>query len=159
MTRLGARVPAAGILLVLLAAAGTANAQTAPLPEDFSAADQYVESVPTSGGPKPAETERREKEKGEQGDLQPAPVPAAVNELDGELKEVATSLSLGAPERGLSDTREAESPSVPTATVSAVDDADGGRLVWLLVALLVISSAMAGTAVYRHRARRKPTDT
>jgi hypothetical protein len=146
------RLPAVTVLLIFLAATPAAVAETPPLPEEFSAADQYVESVPTSSGPKPAKKEKRK-----EGDARAVPVPAAVEELHGMLKEVATSPSLGAPERSLPDAR-AESPSVPSATVSAIDEADGGRVGWLLVALLVVSGATAGTALYRHRARTRQTD-
>jgi hypothetical protein len=38
--------------------------------------------------------------------------------------------------------------------VSALDDGDGGRLLWLLIAIVVITGAIAGTATYRHRTRR-----
>lgn len=157
MTRLGARVPAVTIFLMFLAATPAAAAETPVLPEEFSAADQYVESVPTSSGPKPARAEKR-RPAGEQGDvaLPPVQIPAAVSELDGSLEEVATSPTLGAPERGLRDA-SADSPGVPSAAVSAVGDADGGRLLWLLLAILIVTGALVGTAGYRHRARNRAT--
>jgi hypothetical protein len=127
---------------------GTAVAlAAAPVPEDFSGADQYVESVPTSGGPKPAR-------KVEHAVKPSIPLPQAVNDLDGTLKEVATSPTLGAPEHSLPDAK-ADTPKVPAATVSAIDDADGGRLLWLLLALAVVTGATVGAASYRHRARRR----
>jgi hypothetical protein len=156
VTRLGARVPTA-IFLILLTVAPVAAAETPVLPEEFSAADQYVESVPTSSGPKSTREAKRKRAR-VQEDLPPAPAPPAVDELEGKLKEVATSPDLGAPERALRNA-PADAPSVPSATVSAVDDADGGRLLWLLLALVVVSGAIAGTASYRHRARRRATDT
>jgi hypothetical protein len=148
VTLLGARVAAATISLTLLIGAPVASAAV-PVPEDFSAADQYVEDVPTSTGPKPA----REKTP-EHAAKKGVAVPPGVNDLDGTLKEVATSTRLGAPERSLPDAK-ADTPKVPTATVSAIDDADGGRLLWLLLALVVVSVATVGLASYRHRARRK----
>src|SRR4029453_932940 len=122
------------------------------VPEDFSAADQYVESVPTSSGPKPARKPAR-KNRVEHAQTS-IPVPPPVKDLDGTLKKVATSPTLGAPERSLPDAK-ADTPKVPSATVSAIDDADGGRLLWLLLALVLVSGATVGAASYRHRARRK----
>jgi hypothetical protein len=147
VTRLGSRVAATTISLTLLIGAPVALAAI-PVPEDFSAADQYVESVPTSSGPKPARKNRVEHVKTS------IPVPPPVKDLDGTLKKVATSPTLGAPERSLPDAK-ADTPKVPAATVSAIDDADGGRLLWLLLALVLVSGATVGAASYRHRARRK----
>ena len=152
MTLLLTRLSAAAIFLIFLAAAPSAAAQEPVLPEEFSAADQYVESVPTSSGPKSTKEVKRKAAKGQQS--LPAPVARAVNDLEPALKEVATSPDLGAPERRLPDA-SAETPSVPSATVSAIDDANGGRLPWLLLALVVSSVAIAGTAAYRHRARKQ----
>jgi hypothetical protein len=152
VTRLGALLPAALILLILTAAAPAAAEEPPVVPEQFSAADQYVESVPTSSGPKPA---RDGKHRSGRDDAAPAvPVSPAVSDLDPTLKEVATSPRLGAPDRGLTHVR-ADEPGVPAATVSAIDDTEGGSLLWLLLALLVVTGAIAGTAVYRHRARRR----
>jgi hypothetical protein len=152
VTRFRLRFTAAGIILVFLAAAPAAAGEGPVLPEEFSAADQYVESVPTSGGPKPARDGKTPRSK-TAPDV-PVPLPPAVGELDPTLKEVATSPGLGAPERGLRDA-SADNPTVPGATVSAIDDAEGGRLLWLLLALLVVTGAIAGTAGYRHRARKR----
>ena len=96
VTPLRARAAIAAGLFTLLLAAPAAGAQTPVLPEDFSAADQYVESVPTSSGPKPA---RKEKSKPGEEKVVPVPVPPAVSELGGKLEEVATSPALGAPEQ------------------------------------------------------------
>src|SRR4029453_2467217 len=84
VTRLGSRVAATTISLTLLIGAPGALAAI-PVPEDFSAADQYVESVPTSSGPKPARKNRVEHVKTS------IPVPPPVKDLDGTLKKVATS--------------------------------------------------------------------
>jgi hypothetical protein len=156
--RVSAPVAALAALLVLFAAAPAGAAETsvteapatAPVvPNQFSAADQYVESVPTSSGPRPAKESH--KRRGEGG--KPLPVPPAVNDLGPTLKEVATSPKLGAPDRALPDAKASE-PAVPAAAVSALDDGDGGRLLWLLIAIVVITGAIAGTATYRHRTRR-----
>jgi hypothetical protein len=152
VTQLGSRVAATTISLTLLIGAPVALAAI-PVPEDFSAADQYVESVPTSSGPKPARKDRVEHAK-TNVPVTSIPVPSPVKDLDGTLKKVATSPTLGAPERSLPDAK-ADTPKVPAATVSAIDDADGGRLLWLLLALVLVSGATVGAASYRHRARRK----
>jgi hypothetical protein len=151
VTRFGPRF--VGILLILLATAPAAAAEGPVLPDEFPAADKYVESVPTSSGPKPAREGKKRSGAGEKAAV-PAPLPPAVSELDPTLKEVATSPGLGAPERGLSDA-STDDPTVPGATVSAIDDAEGGSLLWLLLALLVVTGAIAGTAGYRHRARKR----
>ena len=158
MTRLGIRAAALAAFLILVAAASAGAAETpvtkAPVaspavPNQFSAADQYVESVPTSSGPRPGKEGHRRR--GDGG--APLPVPPAVDDLSPTLKEVATSPKLGAPDRALPDAKASE-PGVPAAAVSALDDGDGGRLLWLLLAIVVISVAIAGTATYRHRTRR-----
>lgn len=158
MTRLGAPIAALAAFLILIAATSAGAAETpvteAPVaspvvPNQFSAADQYVESVPTSSGPRPAKEGHRRRGGG--GD--PLPLPPAVDKLDPTLKEVATSPKLGAPDRALHDAKATE-PGVPAAAVSALDDGDGGRLLWLLLAIVAISVAIAGTATYRHRTRR-----
>jgi hypothetical protein len=156
VTRFVPHFTAAAILLILLAAAPAAAVEGPVAPEEFSAADQYVESVPTSGGPKPARDDepRRSGAVEKTAPAAPAPVPPTVSELDPTLKEVATSPRLGAPERGL-EKASADDPTVPGATVSAIDDAEGGSLLWLLLALLVVTGAIAGTAGYRHRARKR----
>src|SRR4029450_13645244 len=59
VTWLGSRVAATPISLTLLIWAAVALGAV-PGPEDFSADDQYVESVPTSSGPKPARKDRVE---------------------------------------------------------------------------------------------------
>ena len=158
MIRLSAPVAALAALLILLGAPSAGAAGTpvteAPVaspvvPNQFSAADQYVESVPTSSGPRPAKEGHRRR--GEGGT--PLPVPPAVDDLGPTLKQVATSPKLGAPDRALPDAKASE-PGVPAAAVSALDDGDGGRLLWLLIAIIVITGAIAGTATYRHRTRR-----
>jgi hypothetical protein len=146
VNRLGIR--AAVTFGILLAAAPAASAaETAVLPQDFPAADQYVESVPTSSGPKPA------KQRPSDGPSAGANLPPAVKNLDAPLREVAISPALGAPQRKLRHA-QVDKPSVPSAAVSAVGDSDGGRLVWLLLALALTTGAVTGTAAHRHYARR-----
>jgi hypothetical protein len=146
----------AALLLALPAAAVGQQQQSVPsLTDDFSAADQYVESVPTSRGPKAPGVDRKPKRS-------KAPLPPAVEsklgaqpeETAAKLEQIATSPELGAPVERLQEGRK-PSPRVPAATVSAVEDGAGASLTWLVVALLAITGIAVGTAAYRHhRARR-----
>jgi Tfp pilus assembly protein FimV len=148
---LGALAPAAVLILIVAAPTAALAVEAPPLPQEFSAADQYVESVPTSSGPRPAKRGKRPKTA-----RRIALPPPVAKRLDEPLREVATSPSLGAPERKLRRTdAPVESPSVPSATVTAVDEAHRGRLLWLLLALLLVTGALVGTAGYRHKARRR----
>ena len=123
--------------------------------DEFSATDQYVESVPTSRGPRAPAVQKRPK----------APLPPAVSALidrDGgaaaaKLEQVATSPDLGAPPARPASHREpprhsraVSSPSVPSAAVSALGEGEDGSLVRLLGALVLITGLAVGTAGYRH---------
>lgn len=123
-----------------LASAGTAFAAG---PQDFSAADQYVESVPSTTGAKLG------------GDK---PLPASVKSRLGtgssaaKLNAIATSGQLGAPQHRLRAKPRRSSDGVPSAAVSAVGDGGGGTLVWLLVAIAAITALAAGKVAHRfHR--------
>jgi hypothetical protein len=128
--------------LSLLAGAQSATADEIVLPGDFSAADQYVESVPTSGGPHAA--------KPNGGKSVPLP-PGISGRLTGkggsQLKEVATSSKLGAPAKRMHRAKRS-SPSVPSAAVSAIDEG-GSSMIWLLLALLLVTGVLVGTAGHR----------
>jgi hypothetical protein len=137
-----------GLLVPSVAAAETPFVGS----QDFSAADQYVEQVPTSRGSKPATPAKPDSKKGAAPAID---LPPAVQELGGTLKQVATSPSLGAPERSLPDPPAKHPPSVPGATVSAVGDAGGGGLLWLLLSLVAVSGAVLGSAGHRHRSRTR----
>jgi hypothetical protein len=131
--------------LALVAALGAAALAAAPasqaaVPQDFSAADQYVESVPTSGGPRPA---------GVGGDRSVALPPGVRLSAGDPLARVATSRRLGAPDRKLRGGKRS-SPAVPSATINAIDDGGGGVTLWLLLGLLAVTGAVAGTAVHRY---------
>jgi hypothetical protein len=135
--------------MVLVAAAPAASATEPPalVPQELPAADQYVESVPTSSGPKPAKHSASEKS------TAGLSIPPAVRKLDAPLRQVAVSPALGAPQRKLHPA-QVDNPSVPGAAVSAVSDSDDERLIWLLPALAVITGAVTGAAAHRHYARR-----
>jgi hypothetical protein len=130
----------------LLLWAPAAAIAAAPVPEDFSAADQYVESVPTSEGSKPA---------GPVGTGTGNPPPTLGSNGGDNLEQIATSPELGAPRKQLHRAR-ADEPDVPSALVSAIGEQDGGgNLLWLVLALLLVSGVVAGTAGHRHYRNRQ----
>jgi hypothetical protein len=129
---------------VLLSAPAAALA-AAPVPENFSAADQYVESVPTSEGSKPAGP----------GNANPPPQLGASGGKQ-QLEQVATSPELGAPQKRFHHAK-VEKPSVPSALVSAIGDHEGGHFGLLLIGLLLVSGVVAGTAGHRHYRNRQAT--
>jgi hypothetical protein len=136
------------VLLLLPAAAGAKS------PEDFSAADQYVETLPTTEGPSATK-------EGKEGRTRlPGRVQAKLDAEGGKdaaaLEEVATSGRFGAPQEaaGSADKKGSSSRSataVPTASVKAVRDS-GENLLWLLFALIAITGLMVGAVAYqRHK--------
>jgi hypothetical protein len=146
MTRLlvhgmSALVLVSGLLLSSPAAASAA----APVPEDFSAADQYVESIPTSEGSKPAG--------GSKVDL-PARLPLQPGAGGDKLEQIATAPELGAPRKRLHAAR-ADEPDVPAALVSAIGENAGSNLLPLVIALLLVSGVVAGIAGHRHYRNRQ----
>ena len=125
-------------------------------PDDYSAADQYVETLPTSRGP----SATKESDRGRSG------LPARLRDKlyaqagtdAASLEELATSGEFGAPQ-GTGDGADnnakrgssGSTPAVPTASVKAVRDS-GGDLLWLLLALLAITGLMVGAVAYqRHK--------
>jgi hypothetical protein len=137
---------------LLLMPAGSAGAAS---PDDFSAADQYVETLPTSRGPSAT------KEGNDRRTRLPADVKDKLRAKGGKdaasLEEVATSGRFGAPQvkgaeadnsRGNSS---GSTSAVPTASVKAVRDS-GEDLRWLLFALIAITGLMVGAVAYqRHK--------
>ena len=132
--------------------AGSAIAAT---PDEFSAADQYVETLPTTSGPSPTEEGKDER----------TSLPSKVKDkLDAQggkdaaaLEEVASSGQFGAPQEnagGADKSRSRSSGSttaVPSASVKAVSDS-GEDLLWLLFALIAITGLMVGAVAYqRHK--------
>jgi hypothetical protein len=139
--------------LVLLPAAIAGAAQT---PDDFSAADQYVETLPTTKGP----SSTKEGEGGKGHTRLPASVKTKLAREGGEdaasLQVVATSGRFGAPQQTSGSAEKKGDSSrrttaVPTASVKAVRDS-GEDLLWLLFAVIAITSLMVGAAAYqRHK--------
>lgn len=144
------------VLAALLAVPAGAAAET---PQDFSAADQYVETVPTTKGPSATKDRKRSRT--------PLP-PSVAAKLRGQggadaaaLEQVATSSDFGAPqgtgraadkENGAGDRRSPRNrTAVPSASVQAVRGG-GEDLLWLLLALVAITGLMVGAVTYqRHR--------
>jgi hypothetical protein len=121
-------------------------------PGDFSASDQYVETVPTSHGPSATEGSSRGRtplsagaaaKLRNQGGADAAP-----------LEAIATSSDYGAPQAKRRDGKGSSSnstPAVPSASVAAVRES-GGDLLWLLLALLAVTGLLIGAVAYqRHR--------
>ena len=133
------------VVSLLLVGAQTASAEQAALPGDFSAADQYVESVPTSGGP------HAPVGKGKGVPLPPG-ISGRLTGRDGSLNQVATSSRFGAPRKRLHHSH-IHSPGVPRAAVTALDGS-GGNTVWLLLGLLLATGAVVGTAGHRQYNQR-----
>jgi hypothetical protein len=162
------------IALVLIALpAGTAAASdfhssdpSGSSPSGQSAGDQYVETLPTTRGPRAPGRHKRAKK------TSPG-VTRKIEALGGsdaaELKTLATSTALGAPgdtasskgsskSASRSDRRHGGSaPAVPAAAINAVD---GGQAAigWLVVALLAITALALGAAGYQRR-RHKGSDS
>jgi hypothetical protein len=156
------------VAVAVLAAPATALAQapaSAPpsLTDDFSAADQYVEAVPTAGGPKAPGVGDKNKANKRKG--APPPLSKSVEsslqrrpeETAAELERIATSPDYGAPTEKLKP-RAKTSPRIPTATVSAVGEGDQDTLTWLLLALLAITGLAAGTTAYRRYQAKKSSN-
>jgi opacity protein-like surface antigen len=149
------------ILAALLAAALAVPASAAAdTPQDFSAADQYVETLPTTSGPDATGDDRR----GSKTPLRPS-VAAKLRAQGGadaaRLEAVATSSDFGAPqgkaggadkENDSGDRRDSRTrAAVPSASVQAVQG-NAEDLLWLLLALVAITGLMAGAVFYqRHR--------
>ncbi len=150
------RTLVAALAAVALAVPASAAAET---PQDFSASDQYVETLPTTSGPSATKDRRR-------GKTPLRPSVAAKQRSQGgadaaRLEAVATSSDFGAPQgtAGRADTKNGagdrrnsrDSRAIPSASVQAVRGG-GGDLLWLLLALLAITGLMVGAVTYqRHK--------
>lgn len=145
---------AAGALAVLLVWSSPARAAGSPL-TDVPAADQYRESIPTSGGP------AAPREGG--GSTKPLSSAAAASlrrrggPATAKLEQIATSSALGAPQQALPGGRHSggEGDSVPGVPAAAFGTHAGGEASgWLAVVLPVIALLALGAAGYRHFRRR-----
>jgi hypothetical protein len=162
--RRGLRLLAAAAAVAMLALPSSALAATAAPPpsltDDFSAADQYVESVPTSRGPKVPGVGKHADRGGKprKAKLSPAVVTELRSQPGGAahtLERIATEPELGAPVEQLRTTSSKSLPAVPTATVTAVGEGEQDSIVLLVIALALITALAAGTAGHRYYERRK----
>jgi hypothetical protein len=155
------RSPLIAAVAIALAAPAAAAAESAPT--DFSATDQYVESIPTSGGPKAPGVGKPRRAKHALAPKARARLVQQVGSQDAaQLEEVSTSPELGAPQpaaaaaKGRAHKRSRDrgaaprAPAVPSAAVSTLGDDDGADLIWLVVALVFITGLAVGAAGYRH---------
>jgi hypothetical protein len=140
---------------VALAVPATAGAKS---PEDFSAADQYVETVPTTRGPNATKDRKSKKTP-----LRPSLAAKLRNQGGADaarLEAVATSSDFGAPQGTTSgaDNKKGSggrqgsrnTTALPSASVQAVRS--GEDLLWLLLALIAITGLMVGAVTYqRHK--------
>jgi hypothetical protein len=130
-------------------------------PGGQSAGDQYVETLPTTRGPRAPSRHKRPK-KLSHG------VTRKIDRLGGtdaaQLKTLATSTSTPAeqPAGGKSKPKKTSrsgkphsrsTPAVPSAAINAVDGGEAG-LGWLVVALLAITALALGTVGYQRRRDR-----
>jgi hypothetical protein len=133
-------------------------------PGGQSAGDQYVETLPTTRGPRAPGHRKHAKKLSRK-------VTKQIDTLGGsdaaQLKTLATSPSLGAPQErpksGGKSSRKSASrsgnrhggtePAVPSAAINAVDGGEAG-LGWLVVALLAITALALGAAGYQRRRHR-----
>jgi hypothetical protein len=148
------------VLLAALAVALVVPALAAA--KGNSAGDQYVETLPSTKGPKVAHGDTKKHRTG--GILSPRAeklLSQAGPEAD-KLIQIATSPQLGAPEQTLEKgstrgahrgaqgkSRSGESrPAVPSAAIDAVGGGQAG-LGWLVLALLIITALALGTVGYQ----------
>jgi hypothetical protein len=148
MTLLAVALSAA---IPMLAVPAGSAAQEAQSPERFSAGDQYVETLPSTKGPKAANGKRHRN--GDKGAALPPELREKLLAQGGpqaaKLLEIATSGELGAPERRRGASRAGQSePGVPAAAIDAVGGGQSG-LGWLVLALIVITALALGALGYQ----------
>jgi hypothetical protein len=135
-------------------------------PGNQSAGDQYVETLPTTRGPRAPGRGKHAKK------LSPS-AKRKLQELGGNdaatLEKLATSTALGAPSDGKSSKgdgkargngshkggsrngkRHGSTPAVPSAAINAVDGGEAG-LGWLVLAILAITALALGAVGYQRR--------
>jgi hypothetical protein len=148
-----------------------ANQPGLNVPGNQSAGDQYVETLPTTRGPRAPGRNKHAKKL-------PHGVSKRLHQIGGSdaatLEKLATSTALGAPvdnggakgkgssgrgshkSRSVNGKRHGGStPAVPSAAINAVDGGEAG-LGWLVVAILAITALSLGAVGYQRR-RHKGT--
>jgi hypothetical protein len=133
------------------------NVSAAPPVSNVPAADQYRESVPTSGGPKAPGAGDSDGERpisrGAQAKLDQ--LGERSEQTADQLEQVSTKGDFGAPQRRLEGTDKAASE--PTASGSLASSVGGGGIGWAWLVLAAITAAVIGAAGYRKR-RTAPRD-
>jgi exopolysaccharide biosynthesis polyprenyl glycosylphosphotransferase len=166
--RAAVKVAATIVLLVFsLLAVTTSHAHAAPIRDPSSAVDQYVEALPTAGGPLAVDVSTGGRGGGNhraRGGGVPLSVTAQrrLRDLGGplarRLEANATSPTLGAPARRLPTTRVSQRPpGAFTAAAKTVTSDPGGQLTWLLIVLAATTILAVGAAV-NERFRRRGAD-
>ena len=126
-------------------------------PQDFSASDQYVETLPTTSGP--SADERPPAREDPAAAVGRAKLRAQGGADAARLEAIATSSDFGAPQgtSGSADKKNGNrrdsrnTTAIPSASVQAVREG-GEDLLWLLLALLAITGLMVGAVTYqRHK--------
>jgi hypothetical protein len=168
---------AIGILIAMLPAAAQARAFTSTgddlgltVPGDHSAGDQYVETLPTIGGPRaprrskhPKKLPKRLAKKLNQyggsdaGTLEQLAGSAALGEggsSEGQRSADASANGKGSKQgRARKHKRGGSTSAVPSAAINAADRGEAG-LEWLAIAILAITALSLGAVGYqRHRHR------
>ena len=168
-------VALAALLLVALpggaAASGFSSGgdPSVSVPGDQSAGDQYVETLPTTRGPRAPGRKKHARKLSRD-------VTNKIHKLGGSdaaaLKALATSTALDAPDTGPSSggdkssdgkggkgshagrsrhgKRHGSTPAVPSAAINAVDGGEAG-LGWLVLAILAITALALGAVGYQRR--------
>jgi hypothetical protein len=164
---------AAGAALVVLALWAAAPARADQTPLEFSAGDQYVETVPTSNGPRVTDRKRGKRTGSGLSHKTQRLIAQQGGTAAAALTEIATSEALGAPggssgssaggsggggkagegRDGRSGKADNAAPSVPSATIDAVAGGDAA-LAWLAVSLLVLTAIGLGAFGYQRLRNR-----
>jgi hypothetical protein len=146
-------------MLALPSSAAAFNSTGAQSPDHFSAGDQYVETLPSTKGPKSADGKDG---KGGKSVRLPRDIERKLLSQGGtetaKLMQIATSTQLGAPDQNLHKTKDGakrgqSSPAVPSAAIDAVGGGPAG-LGFLVIWLMVITAVALGAVGYRRYRNR-----
>jgi len=165
MTNAAVRIAALVAVSVALALPGSAagfdstgsQPTGAQSPNNFSAGDQYVETLPSTKGPKTAGG-KDHKQVRLPHDVEQKLLAKGGSET-AQLMQIATSTQLGAPDQALHKGKDAQKrdgetrPAVPSAAIDAVGGGHAG-LGLLALWLMVITAVGLGAVGYRRYKNR-----
>lgn len=147
-------------MLALPSSAAAFNSAGAQSPDHFSAGDQYVETLPSTKGPKSADGRDG---KGRKSVRLPRDIERKLLSQGGseaaKLMQIATSTQLGAPDQNLRKAKDVakhdgqSQPAVPSAAIDAVGGGPAG-LGFLVIWLMVITAVALGAVGYRRYRNR-----